>query len=179
MSATSARAAGRIAHAIAAVALFAMPVQAQPRACLNESEAEALFQAMLPETIREMGRVCAALPADSFLRRPPAGFMARIDAGVAPAMPAATSGIRKLLGPGGAAIADSPFAIGAARAIFVPLAAQQIKPADCPALDRIVRNLAPLPPKNLAAVFVALARIARNDEKRGPRLPLCPMAPAP
>ncbi len=149
---------------------------AQTRPCINEAEAEALFQVMLPDMIREMGRVCAALPPRAFLRRPPAAFTARINAGVAPAMPAAQAGIRKLLGPDGQFIADSQFAIPAVRAIFAPAIAQQVKPADCPGLDKIVTNLAPLPPRNLAAVFAALLQLSQNDEKRGPRLPLCPMA---
>lgn len=145
------------------------------RPCINEPEAEALFQVMLPDMIREMGRVCAALPPRAFLLQPDTAFMARINAGIAPAMPAAQAGIRKLLGPQGQAIADSQFAIPTVRAIFVPMIGQQIKPADCPGIDRIVTNLAPLPPRNLAAVFVALAQLSQNDEKRGPRLPLCPM----
>ncbi|MEG3153239.1 hypothetical protein U1769_25435 [Sphingomonas sp. ZT3P38] len=145
------------------------------RPCINETEAQALFQVMLPDMIREMGRVCAALPPHAFLRQPSAPFMARVHAGVTPAMPAAQAGIRKLLGPGGEAIAESQFAIPAVRAIFAPAIAQQVKPADCPGLDKIVTNLAPLPPRNLAAVFAALLQLSQNDEKRGPRLPLCPM----
>ena len=166
----------RSALAVAAL-LFASAAQAQQaaRPCITEAEGEALFQVMLPEVIREMGRVCVALPPRSFLRQPGAAFMARINAGVAPALPAAQGGIRKLLGPQGAALADSQFAIPMVRAVFVPLAAQAIKPADCPGLDKIVGNLAPLPPRNLAAVFVALAQLSQNDEKRGPRLPICPM----
>jgi hypothetical protein len=161
--------------AIALALSSAAHAQQAARPCLTEAEGEALFQVMLPDVIREMGRICTALPPRSFLRQPGAAFMARLDAGVGPAMPAAQGGIRKLLGPQGAAIADSQFAIPMARAVFVPLAAQEIKPADCPGLDKIVSNLAPLPPRNLAAVFVALAQLGQNDEKRGPRLPICPM----
>lgn len=145
------------------------------RPCLTSGEAEALFQVMLPDMIREMGRVCATLPANAFLRRPSAAFMARVNAGVAPAMPAAQAGIRKLLGPEGQFIADSQFAIPAVRAIIAPAIAQEVKPADCPGLDKIVSNLAPLPPRNLAAVFAALLQLSQNDEKRAPRLPICPM----
>lgn len=145
------------------------------RPCLTGNEAEALFQVMLPDVIREMGRVCAALPANAFLRQPSAGFMARIDAGVAPAMPSAQAGIRKLLGPDAGFIADSQFAIPAVRAIIGPAIAQAVKPADCGGLDKIVTNLAPLPPRNLAAVFAGLLQLSQNDEKRAPRLPICPM----
>lgn len=145
------------------------------RPCLTTDEAEALFQVMLPDMIREMGRVCATLPANAFLRQPSAAFMARINAGVAPAMSAAQSGIRKLLGPDAGFIADSQFAIPTVRAIIAPAIAQEVKPADCPGLDRIVTNLAPLPPRNLAAVFAALLQLSQNDEKRAPRLPICPM----
>jgi hypothetical protein len=146
------------------------------RPCLTIQETEGLFQVMLPDMIREMSRVCVSLPADAFLRRPSAAFMARVNAGVTPAMPAAQAGIRKLLGPQGAAIADSQFAIPTVRAIVTPAIAQEIKPADCPSIDRIVTNLAPLPSRNMAAVFAALLQISQNDEKRGPRLPICPMA---
>lgn len=157
--------------------LAAAPVASAQSAplCLNDAEAEALFQVMLPDMVRELGRVCVSLPPRSFLRQPSAAFMARINAGVAPAMPAAQSGIRKLLGPEGQFIADSQFAIPAVRAIIAPAIAQEVKPADCPGLDRIVTNLAPLPPRNLAAVFAALLQLSQNDEKRAPRLPLCPM----
>lgn len=143
------------------------------RPCLTDSEAEALFQVMLPDVMRELGRVC---PQQRFLRQPSAAFMARINAGVAPAMPAAQGGIRKLLGPEGQFIAESQLAIPAVRSIVVPAIAQQIQPADCPGLDKIVANLAPLPPRNLAAVFAALLQLSQNDEKRAPRLPICPMA---
>lgn len=153
----------------------AASAQQVTRPCLTDAEGEALFQVMLPDVIREMGRVCAALPPRSFLRAPSAAFMARIDAGVAPASAAAQGGIRKLIGPQGAALAGSQFAIPMARAIFVPMIGHEIKPADCPGLDKIVSHLAPLPPRNLAAVFVAMAQISQNDEKRGPRLPICPM----
>jgi hypothetical protein len=145
------------------------------RPCLTGSEAEALFQVMLPDVIREMGRVCSALPANAFLRQPGASFMARINAGVDPAMSAAQAGIRKLLGPDAGFIAESQFAIPAVRAIIAPAIAQAVKPADCGGLDRIVTNLAPLPPRNLAAVFAALLQLSQNDEKRAPRLPICPM----
>ncbi|APR53415.1 hypothetical protein CA238_03465 [Sphingomonas koreensis] len=145
------------------------------RPCLTGNEAEALFQVMLPDMIREMGRVCTALPANAFLRQPSAAFMARINAGVAPAMPAAQGGIRKLLGPDAGFIAESQFAIPAVRAIIAPAIAQEVKPADCPGLDKIVTNLAPLPPRNLAGVFAALLQLSQNDEKRAPRLPICPM----
>jgi hypothetical protein len=169
----------RIRSTAMAVALWAAAssaaAQTMSRPCIADQEAEALFQVMLPDMIREMGRVCVTLPANAFLRQPSAAFMARINAGVAPAMPAAQSGIRKLLGPEGQFIADSQFAIPAVRAIIAPAIAQEVKPADCPGLDRIVTNLAPLPPRNLAAVFAALLQLSQNDEKRAPRLPLCPM----
>lgn len=156
--------------------LAASAAHAQPRPCLTQNEAEALFQVFLPDVIREMGRVCApVLPSGAFLRQPDAGFMARVNAGVAPAMPGAQSGIRKLLGPAGEAIADSQFAIPAARTILVPVIAQQIQAADCPGLDRIVANLSPLPARNLAAVFSSLLQLSQNDENRAPRLPICPM----
>lgn len=167
-----------LALAALSLGIVGTTVQAQQRACITETEGEALFQVMLPDVIREMGRVCAALPAGSFLRQPSAPFMARVQAGVGPATPAAQGGIRKLLGPQGAALADSQFAVPMARAIFVPLMAQEIKPTDCAGLDKVVANLAPLPPRNLAAVFVGLAQLSQNDEKRAPRLPICPMGRA-
>ncbi len=158
-----------------AAAAASATAQAQTRPCLNENEAEALFQVLLPDLVTEMGRVCAALPPSAFLRRSNPAFAARLQSGVAPALPAARSGIAKLLGPQMQGIAESQFVIPALKVLIVPVAAQQIQPNDCPKLDRIVANLAPLPPRNLAAVFVALAQLSADREKGGPKLPLCPM----
>lgn len=165
-----------VATALLWTATAASAVQAQPRPCLNEAEAEALFQVLLPDMVAEMGRVCASLPPSAFLRRPNPAFAARLQSGVAPALPAARSGIAKLLGPDMQAIAGSMFVLPALKVMVVPLAGQMIEPNDCPKLDRIVANLAPLPPKNLAGVFVALAQLDADRRKTGQRLPLCPMA---
>lgn len=161
--------------ALCALATSTVASAQATRPCVTDVEAEALFQVMLPDMIREMGRVCTALPQGAFLRQPSSAFMSRLDAGIAPAMPAAQDAIGKFLGPQSGAIAESQFAIPMVRAMIVPTVAQQIKPADCPGIDRVVANLAPLPPRNLAAVFVALLQISQNDEKRAPRLPICPM----
>ncbi len=156
--------------------LAASTAHAQQRPCLTDGEAEALFQVLLPDMVAEMGRVCTALPASAFLRRPKPAFAARLQSGVAPALPAARSGIAKLLGPDMQAIAGSMFVLPAIKVIIVPLAGQMIEPADCPKLDKIVANLAPLPPKNLAGVFVGMAQLDADRRKNGPKLPLCPMA---
>ncbi|QDX25403.1 hypothetical protein FPZ54_04760 [Sphingomonas suaedae] len=149
--------------------------QAQTRPCLTDGEAEALFQVLLPDMVSEMGRVCATLPPSAFLRRPNPAFAARLQSGVTPALPAARSGIAKLLGPQMQGLAESQFVIPALKVLIVPVAAQQIEANDCPKLDKIVANLAPLPPRNLAGVFVGLAQLNADRQKSGPRLPLCPM----
>jgi hypothetical protein len=54
--------------------------------------------------------------------------------------------------------------------------AQDIKPADCPTIDRAISLMAPLPPANTAGLIVLFAATAGSKDKKDSPLTICPAA---
>lgn len=159
-------------------ALLASPAPAQ-RPCVTGPEAEALALVAMPQVIRETGRVCAGrLPAGSLMRRGDGAFAAKYDAAADQAWPRARAVVGKLaLG-----LADTLLESDFARPLLVSLVAPQlvgrIDVADCGTIDRLVAQLEPLPPHNVASMVVtslAYLKKQRAEGKRidAPDLPLC------
>ena len=160
-------------------ALASTPAAAAP-ACLSPDEAESLALVALPEIIRETGTVCAdRLPATSLVRRPDGPFLARYDQAADRAWPAAQAAIVKLSDPMVEVLLQSRYARPLLVTLLVPQIAGRIAPEDCPLIDRLVTDLAPLPPRNAAGVVVTSLMFLRAEKARGkpvdlPDLPLCP-----
>lgn len=162
----------------AASALAASPAAAQSN-CLTGHEAEAIVQVTLPEVIRDAGRVCAALPASSLLRRPTSAFLARYDAEADRAWPAARTAIGKLGDPRLGVLLQSDFARPLVTSLVAPQVTGQIQASDCPTLDRLVTLLEPLPAKNTAGIVAATLQYLKAERSKGarrdiPDLPVCP-----
>ena len=68
--------------------------------------------------------------------------------------------------------------------LLVPQLVGRINPGDCATIDRLVTELAPLPPRNAAGVVVTALQFLKSEKARGksvevPDLPLCaPSQPA-
>lgn len=165
----------RIAALLAAAALFAGTAEAQPRPCLSTADAEAITLVALPAILRDAGRVCAALPSSSLLRRMDGRFIARYDAEADRAWPAARVAIAKLSDPAVELLLLSDYSRTMLTSIFAPQITGGIDPADCPALDRMVTLIEPLPPRNTAGLVVSTLQFMRAKKVKGtPNLPLCP-----
>ena len=54
--------------------------------------------------------------------------------------------------------------------------AQDIKPTDCPTIDRAISLMAPLPPANTAGLIVLFAASAGGKDKKDSPLTICPAA---
>ena len=167
----------RIAAFLACVAM-ASPAAAQTR-CLTAGEAEAIVQVALPEVIRDAGRVCAALPATSLLRRTSSDFLSRYDAEADRAWPAARTALGKLTDPQLAPLLQSNLARPLVTSLVAPQVTGQIQPTDCPTLDRLVTLLEPLPARNTAGIVAATLQYLKAERARGsradiPDLPVCP-----
>ena len=163
---------------LALLALVAAPAQAQ---CLTGAEAEAITQVALPEIIRDAGRVCAALPAGSLLRRPSGGFLAKYDAEADRAWPAARTALGKLTDPQLAPLLQSDFARPLVTSLVAPQVTGRLQASDCPTLDRLVTLLEPLPARNTAGIVVATLQYLKAERAKGnrsdiPDLPVCPAA---
>ena len=160
-----------------AAALFAAPAAAQTN-CLTAPEAEAIVQVTLPEVIRDAGRVCAALPVTSLLRRPSSAFLGKYDAEADRAWPAARAAIGKMGDPRLAPLLQSDFARPIVTSLVAPQVTGQIQPSDCPTLDRLVTLLEPLPARNTAGIVAATLQYLKAERAKGsrrdiPDLPVC------
>ena len=165
--------------AIAIAALLAAPAVAQPRACLSDAEAESLATVILPDVIRETGRLCQArLPARSLLRRADGPLVAKYQAAADRGWPAAQQAIVKLSDPAVTLLLGSEYARPVLSSLIAPQIVGRIAVEDCPTIDRLVTLLEPLPPANTAGVIVTAIRAdqAKRGQRRasGPELPLCP-----
>lgn len=164
------------------LALLLIATQAQPpRACLTTPEAEALATVALPAVLRETGERCAAkLPAASPLRQADGALLRRYDQAADAAWPAARAAIVKLSDPAMNLLLQSDYARPLITSVAAPLVAGRIGLDDCATVDRVVTLLAPLPPRNVAALAVIAANRARRVKPVAgasnpvASLPLCP-----
>lgn len=166
---------------VAALALvLPTAASAQPRPCLPTADAEAITLVAMPEILRDAGRVCAALPASSLLRKQSGPFIAKYDAAADRAWPAARAAIARLSDPAVELLLLSDYARTMLTSVFAPQITGGIAPADCPSLDRMVTLIEPLPPRNAAGLVVTTLQLLRAKKVKGaPNLPICPVEPAP
>ncbi|MBX9796416.1 hypothetical protein [Sphingomonas sp.] len=154
--------------------------------CVTAPEAEAVITSVLPETVDQLGSICAgALPAGAVLRQPPAELMARYRADADAAWPAAQGAVARIAGPQAGALLTGAAARPLVGGLIAPVIVRAVQPADCAAYDRIFTLAQPLPPRNLAGILVAAWTLA--DSRRGaqstpastarPGLTLCPVRP--
>ncbi|HEX8382648.1 MAG TPA: hypothetical protein VF592_04650 [Sphingomonas sp.] len=164
--------------ALVALALLASPAQAQ-RACVTTAEAEAFALVAMPQIIRETGRVCASrLPAQSLVRRSGGPFLAKYDGAANDAWPRARAALGKLSIGLADALLASDFARPLIVSLIVPRLVGRIAVEDCGTIDRLVTQLEPLPPRNVAGVVVTSLSYLKTQRARGqridvPDLPLC------
>lgn len=148
--------------------------------CLTTADAEAVTLVALPDILAETGRVCAArLPAASPLLHPDGSFQRRFQQEADRAWPAARAAIGHLSLDLAQPLLASDYARPLLTSLLVPLLVGRIAVADCPTIDRLVTQLAPLPPRNVAGVIVTTLGYLRQEKAAGknvtiPDLPLCP-----
>lgn len=168
--------------AIAAfAALLAAPVQAQTATgvrCLNETEAQAVVLVAMPAILRDAGRVCAALPASSLLRRTSGPFIAKYDSEADRAWPAARAAIAKFVDPSASIMLGSDYARPLLTSLVAPQITGRLQPEDCQPLDRVMTQIEPLPARNTANLVVTTLQFMKAQRAKGamrdvPDLPLC------
>lgn len=148
------------------------------RPCITGKEAEGLVLVLAPDLMRAVGASCAPqLPPSSLLRQTDGPLIARYQAAADQAWSQGRAGLAKLAGPDAAQLMDSDLARPMVTALAVPLLTKKLNPRDCPTIDRFVTLLSPLPPRNTAALVVAVVQLdAAKKVRKGerPDLPLCP-----
>lgn len=172
-----------MSRSIAVVALACMGTAATAqtstaRPCLSGAEAEAVFLAVAPAAIKAAGGVCTtALPRTAFLLQPDQAFLTRMAQASEQAWPRASGAVARLAGPDLAPMFQSDAMRPALGVLVAAQIVSDLKPADCPKLDRILTLLSPLPARNIAALGVTILQYAEDDAaRRGKKtkLPLCP-----
>lgn len=172
----------RVSRSIAILALAgvgtATAAQGLARSCLNGPDAEAVLLAVAPVAIKAAGGVCApALPRNAFLLQPDPAFLSRLAQASEQAWPRASDAAGRLAGPDLAPMFQHEAMRPALGVLVAAQVVADLKPADCPKLDRILTMLSPLPPRNIAALGVTILQYAQDKAARQGRkskLPLCP-----
>lgn len=146
--------------------------------CITEAEAEAITLALVPSVLRQVTDICArTLPPGAFMRVGSREMLGRYDAAGAAAMPAAGAAMARVMGPQAESLADSGLLAPMMAGMIGPVIAAEVKPESCPAVDRVLADLAPLPPANAASLLVTLLEFgAAARKERGKPLPFefCP-----
>jgi hypothetical protein len=163
----------------AAFMTLTSPAMAQAQkmpGCLTDSEASALFTFVIPEAIDGVSKKCSAsLPESAFLRAHSVETVTRFRTAAASSWPAARAAFLKVGGGGDdakqiAELPDSalqPFVA----ATIAQIVSKDLKPADCPKVDRFVAALAPIPAPNVAELITSLMILVGT--KRGDDFRLC------
>lgn len=150
------------------------------RACLTSAQAEAVFLAVAPAAIRVAGTTCSTLPPGALLRQPNGPFLDKMQAASDAAWPSAIDAVRGLAGPDLAPLLESDAMRPLLGGLIAPLIVADLKPQDCPKVERILTLLSPLPARNIAALSVTILQFAQDDARRRgktSKLPLCPANP--
>lgn len=133
--------------------------------CVTAPEAEALITSVLPETIEQLGKSCAAaLPSGALLRQPPPQLVARYRAEADAAWPGAQQAVTRLIGTDASPLLSGSIARPLIASLLAPAITRAVRTDECPAYDRIVTLAQPLPPRNLAGLLVAAWQL--SDARR-------------
>lgn len=166
-----------------AVTALALPTTAtaQSAKCLTQDEAAGLVTYILPLAVRAVSKQCAAvLPATAPLIQSGPILAGRYQAAADEAWPLAKLAFDKVSGLKiGAALGDEGLK-GVMDASLGPLIANEVKPDDCPKIDRVVNILEPLPVRNMALLITTLVEFGSESGKATKKNPLniCPAKPA-
>ncbi|MBN8814779.1 MAG: hypothetical protein J0J06_04950 [Sphingomonas sp.] len=141
---------------------------ATPAKCVTRDEATTLFAAILPDMLEGIGKSCTgSLPEKATLRAGLPPLLATYRAPADVAWPQAMAVFGKLAGASLKGV-DPKLMRPLMGQIMASAIAEDIKPADCPSIDRVVALLAPLPPGNTSELVVLLAEIGMKNEKNPP-----------
>lgn len=147
--------------------------------CVPAPEAEGLFLFVAPTLINTVSTTCApSLPRGALLRDGVPRLTAKYASESEAAWPQARSAIGKIAGPDAAQLLSGDTGKAMVPALVGPLLAKEIKPADCPAINRVLTQIDPLPAKNTAALIVTIVDLASRKKADKPGgFTICPIDP--
>lgn len=141
--------------------------------CISEAEASAIFASVMPDMIDGLRDKCAThLPVNSFLASNADALVSRYKTVADLRWPTAKLAFGKIAG-------DQEMADKMPDQLLRPLIGtmvglelfKDIKPSDCRGANRIVENLAPLPPENVSLMIGAILTI--TEKGKSSNMPIC------
>ena len=157
--------------AVLALAGLGQPVVAAPAgtACMSEAELGALVDYFLPSALRGLTDRCApALPPRAFLVTPGRALAGRLAAGRTTSWAAARAALEKATGERIPAMFGAQTGGPLAETLVSGLVTEKLQPSDCALADRLVRDLAPLPPRNLSGLVASLLMLGEGEKAKMP-----------
>lgn len=161
----------KFATLLGMVALVHGPAAAATDAgsCVPPEKAEALITYILPGSLKAVGTKCSAtLPATASLLQVDSEQFARYQYASDQAWPDAQDVIGLLAGeklPEGIDLnALKPMVDAMIPAMLI----QEIKPKDCPTIERVYNLLEPLPSTNVASLTVMLIQLGSSSREKDP-----------
>lgn len=143
--------------------------------CLSEAEGTAVFAAMLPDLIDGLRDRCAAhLPANAFLATNADALIAQYKAHADQQWPAAKLAFGRIAGQEEMTdkLPDEFFRPMVGAMVGAELV-KDLKAEDCAGASRVVENLAPLPPENVAGLIGAILVLAEDDKDPDDSFQIC------
>lgn len=151
-----------------AAAMASNSVAAQTAACLTPGEAQSVAIAALPDALSSARKACLPhLPASSALTRSASRIAQVYQPAAEKAWPTAgrafMAAVELPLPPG----TDPQLIRPLLSAAIASMIEQEIKPADCGAVDEFYGALEPLPPENFGKLLIALMKMDDASKKPG------------
>lgn len=152
------------AASLALCANAAHATQAAKAACLTEAEVEGVLVLVMPDIVREVVKTCRPmLPATAYLTTTGEALAAKFEAEAAATESAAFSGVAKMVGADGKDLPPDAMA-KVIKAVVGPELSKEIKAKDCPAIDRALGYLDPLPARNTSGLITLILKLSSADD---------------
>ena len=157
-----------IASATTALAALAMPATAiaQQADCVSRAESQAVTANLLPPLLESAAERCGPkLGASSYLARNADRLSQRLTPLADRSLPATVGAFERI---GGNPLPDNPALLDFGRTMIAQGITKDLDTASCDVIDRLTRELAPLPPENFANVFALFLEAGMNGSAESP-----------
>lgn len=162
--------------AVLAVSLASAAPAATPENCVSETEAIAIFAAIMPDMIGGLRDKCAAhLPANAYLVESGKTLIARYKVLADQRWPTAKLAFGRIAGGDEELTSKMPdqFLRPLIGSVVGAELIKDFKVQDCPGANRIIESLAPLPPENVAVLIGTIIVLADKEKGQKDSFPIC------
>lgn len=160
-----------LALSLAALALPSAAIAQQAR-CIPQDESRAVVAYLLPDIIDSAAMRCATqLRGSTYLGSQSGRLVADLRPLATQSWPQAKVALEDHVI--GSELPDNPAILEMGRKAIADGVTGQLDPQACSTVDRLVAEIAPLPPENFANVFALFLELGLNSDKDG-QLKICP-----